>query len=257
MHQSPAALALLSGIACLGTPRQAARAEDAALGLIERGIPRPGWAEHVGAVVAGDCHVNSDSFGDRDEAVCLFSYAGTEPHALVLVVDYNAHGMLSDGWVTSQVDTLLARCTGPAPRRTGAPGAARSARSPRPRPGCCWKPRSGPLTPSRIRRSASPSPPTTPSSGRGSVPCRRPTRWRRRSPSAARPTGWPSTSPGPRGPARRRGGGPGAATAGPCSSPSSSPPTRRKTCPTARRPAGAPTTSSATAASRISAARCG
>jgi hypothetical protein len=108
-HQSPAALALLSGIACLGTPRQAARAEDAALGLIERGIPRPGWAEHVGAVVAGDCHVNSDAFGDRDEAVCLFSYAGTEPHALVLVVDYNARGMLSDGWVTSQVDTLLAR----------------------------------------------------------------------------------------------------------------------------------------------------
>jgi hypothetical protein len=109
-HQSPAALALLSGIACLGTPRQAARAEDAALALIERGIPRPGWAEHVGAVVAGDCHVNSDPFGDRDEAVCLFSYAGTEPHALVLVVDYNVRGMLTDGWVTSQVDTLLERC---------------------------------------------------------------------------------------------------------------------------------------------------
>ena len=78
---SPAALALLSGIACLGTSRQAARAEDAALRLIERGIPRPGWAEHVGAVVAADCHVNSDPFGDRDEAVCEFSYAGAEPHA--------------------------------------------------------------------------------------------------------------------------------------------------------------------------------
>jgi hypothetical protein len=110
-HDSPAALALLSGIACLGTPRQAAAAEGAALGLIERGIKRPGWAEHVGAVVASDCYVNSDAFGDRDEAVCLFSYGGTtEPHALVLLVDYNAHGMLSDGWVTSQVDTLLERC---------------------------------------------------------------------------------------------------------------------------------------------------
>src|SRR5262249_50612952 len=31
-------------------------------------------------------------------------------HALVLVVDYNCAGMLSDGWVTSQVDTLLERC---------------------------------------------------------------------------------------------------------------------------------------------------
>jgi len=109
-HESPAALALLSGIACLGTPRQAAAAECAALVLIERGIKRPGWAEHVGAVAAGDCYVNSDAFGDRDEAVCLFSYAGTEPHALVLVVDYNSAGMLSDGWVTSRVDTLLERC---------------------------------------------------------------------------------------------------------------------------------------------------
>ena len=109
-HESPAALALLSGIACLGTPRQAAAAECAALVLIERGIKRPGWAEHVGAVAAGDCYVNSDAFGDRDEAVCLFSYGGTEPHALVLVVDYNSAGMLSDGWVTSQADTLLERC---------------------------------------------------------------------------------------------------------------------------------------------------
>jgi hypothetical protein len=109
-HESPAALALLSGIACLGTTRQAARAEDAALALIERGIPRPAWAEHVGAVAAGDCYLNSDGFGDRDEAVCLFSYGGAEPHALILVVDYNARGMLTDGWVTSQVDTLLERC---------------------------------------------------------------------------------------------------------------------------------------------------
>ena len=109
-HESPAALALLSGIACLGTPHQAAAAEGAALGLIERGIKRPGWAEHVGAVVAADCYVNSDAFGDRDEAVCLFSYGGTEPHALVLLVDYNVRGMLSDGWVTSKVETLLERC---------------------------------------------------------------------------------------------------------------------------------------------------
>ena len=121
-HQSPAALALLSGIACLGTSRQAARAEDAALKLIEHGIPRPGWAEHVGAVVAGDCHVNSDAFGDRDEAVCLFSYAGTEPHALVLAVDYNARGMLSDGWVTSQVDKLLERGRANGAEADGSPG---------------------------------------------------------------------------------------------------------------------------------------
>jgi hypothetical protein len=107
---SPAALALLSGIACLGTTRQAARAERAALALMDRGVARPGWAEHVGAVAAAECYVNSDSYGDRDEVICVFSYAGQEQHALVAVVDYNAAGMVRDGWVTSQVPKLLKVC---------------------------------------------------------------------------------------------------------------------------------------------------
>jgi len=107
---SPAALALLSGIACLGTPRQAAQAEQAALALMDRGVARPGWAEHVGAVEAAECYVNSDAFGDRDEIVCVFSYAGREQHALVVVVDYNAGGLTRDGWVTSQVTKLLDYC---------------------------------------------------------------------------------------------------------------------------------------------------
>jgi hypothetical protein len=107
---SPAALALLSGIACLGTAHQALKAERAALDLIERGVPRPGWAEHAGAVVAAECYVNTDVYGDRDEVICVFSYAGQDEHALVVVVDYNAGGMIKDGWVTSQVAKLLAYC---------------------------------------------------------------------------------------------------------------------------------------------------
>jgi hypothetical protein len=107
---SPAALALLSGIACLGTPRQAAQAERAALELMDRGVARPAWAEHVGAVEAAECYVNSDVYGDRDEVVCVFSYAGQEEHALVVVVDYNAGGLARDGWVTSQVSKLLDYC---------------------------------------------------------------------------------------------------------------------------------------------------
>jgi hypothetical protein len=107
---SPAALALLSGIACLGTPHQAVKAERAALALMDRGVARPAWAEHAGAVAAGDCYQSSDAYRDRDEVICLFNYAGTEEHALVVVVDYNAGGMLRDGWVTSRVATLLERC---------------------------------------------------------------------------------------------------------------------------------------------------
>ena len=112
-RSSPAALALLSGIACLGTPRQASKAEEAALELMERGVRSPNWAQHLGAVTGSDCYVNSDAYGDTDEVVCFFSYDGTEPHALVLVVDYNAEGMIRDGWVTSQVTKLLDLCRKP------------------------------------------------------------------------------------------------------------------------------------------------
>ena len=82
-QRSPAALALLSGIACLGTSRQAAAAEQAAITLIDAGVRTPRWAEHLGAVSSAECYVNPDAWGDQDEVICVFSYAGEEPHALV------------------------------------------------------------------------------------------------------------------------------------------------------------------------------
>ena len=118
---SPAALALLSGIACLGTPRQAAAAEQAAITLIDAGVRTPRWAEYLGAVSPADCYVNPDEWGDQDEIICVFSYAGEEPHALVSVVDYNTSGMIRDGWVSSQVDKLLDHCQRRAAARGGKP----------------------------------------------------------------------------------------------------------------------------------------
>ena len=109
-QSSPAALALLSGIACLGTSRQAATAEQAAIALIEAGVRTPKWADHLGAVSSADCYVNPDAWGDQDEVICVFSYAGEEPHALISVIDYNSGGMIRDGWVSSQVDKLLDHC---------------------------------------------------------------------------------------------------------------------------------------------------
>jgi hypothetical protein len=109
-QRSPASLALLSGIACLGTPRQAAAAEQAALEMIESGVRAPAWATHLGEVAPAECYVNPDRFGDTDEIICVFSYAGEEPHALVMIVDYNSGGLLRDGWVTSRVDKLLEHC---------------------------------------------------------------------------------------------------------------------------------------------------
>jgi hypothetical protein len=134
-QRSPAALALLSGIACLGTPRQAAKAERAALELIEAGVSCPGWAEHLGRVTAAECYVNPDEAGDTDEVICVFSYAGEEPHALVSVVDYNADGMIKDGWVTSRVAKLLEHCQGasgqPVAKAKDAPRDPKNTKEPR------------------------------------------------------------------------------------------------------------------------------
>jgi hypothetical protein len=116
-RHSPAALALLSGIACLGTSRQAAAAEQAAFTLIDAGVRSPRWAEYLGAVSSAECYVNPDDWGDQDEVICVFSYAGEEPHALVSVIDYNLAGMLRDGWVSSQVDKLLEHCRQPSVTR--------------------------------------------------------------------------------------------------------------------------------------------
>lgn len=107
---TPAALALLTGVAAVGTDGQRAKAEAAAERLVESGVARPGWAEQVGRARRGSAHVTQDVYGDRDEIVCEFSYDGEEPHALVAVVDYNLGGMVRDAWVTSRVDTLLDRC---------------------------------------------------------------------------------------------------------------------------------------------------
>jgi hypothetical protein len=108
--RTPAALALLSGIAYLGTPRQAAKAEKAALPLMAAGVARPAWAERVGMVVPDDCFVSRDVYGDQDSVVCTYSYGGEEQHALVVVIDHNERGMVIDAWVSSQVDKLLGYC---------------------------------------------------------------------------------------------------------------------------------------------------
>src|SRR5437868_3094735 len=89
---TPAALALLTGMAYLGTSRQAAKAERAALELMEHGVARPGWADHVGMVAPEECFVSRDVYGDQDSIVCTYTYGGAERHALIVLVDRNRAG---------------------------------------------------------------------------------------------------------------------------------------------------------------------
>jgi hypothetical protein len=125
-QRSPAALALLSALPAWAVPA-GSQGRTAALQLIEDGVPRPGWAQHLGAVTPAECYVNPDDLGDTDEVICVFSYAGEEPHALVSVVDYNADGMIKDGWVTSRVSKLLDHCREASSQRGGKGSEARHA----------------------------------------------------------------------------------------------------------------------------------
>ncbi|WP_327093103.1 hypothetical protein OIE66_08730 [Nonomuraea sp. NBC_01738] len=120
---TPASLTLLICLAYLGTARQGAKAEGAALAMMESGVARPGWAERVGAVKPSGCYVSRDTYGDQDTVICTFAYRwgegrrsseaieaithGRDRHALVMVVDHNMSGMARDAWVSSHVDKLL------------------------------------------------------------------------------------------------------------------------------------------------------
>lgn len=104
---TPASLTLLICLAYLGTARQGAKAEGAALAMMESGVARPGWADRVGAVKPSGCYVSRDAYGDQDTVICTFAYSGQDRHALVMVVDHNMSGMARDAWVSSQVDKLL------------------------------------------------------------------------------------------------------------------------------------------------------
>ncbi|MFG2077598.1 hypothetical protein SAMN05421874_13150 [Nonomuraea maritima] len=110
---TPASLTLLICLAYLGTARQGAKAEGAALAMMESGVARPGWADRVGAVKPAGCYVSRDAYGDQDTVICTFAYRTSDSagpidrHALVMVVDHNMNGMARDAWVSSQVDKLL------------------------------------------------------------------------------------------------------------------------------------------------------
>ena len=115
---SPAGLALLTGIAVLGTTvHQRELAEKGAATLTGTGVARPVWAEPIGRARPVAAYISGTRFGDTDDIIATFRYGGDSEedggeHALIAVVDHNSGGVLRDAWVTTQADRLLEHCRG-------------------------------------------------------------------------------------------------------------------------------------------------
>ncbi|MDA0566119.1 hypothetical protein LG943_17620 [Streptomonospora sp. S1-112] len=119
---TPAGLALLTGIAVLGTSvHQRELAEKGAAALVERGTNRPVWADALGRARPVAAYTSGNRFGDTDDVICVFRYGPEEApgdpatgsgaeHALIAVIDHNSGGVLRDCWVSTKVDRLLAHC---------------------------------------------------------------------------------------------------------------------------------------------------
>ncbi|WP_184080309.1 hypothetical protein [Nocardiopsis mwathae] len=117
-----AGLALLSGIAALGTSRrQRILAKKGVLDLSGQGVGRPTWAAALGAARPVAAYVSGSRFGDTDDIICTFRHecdpdpgeeakADGSGHALIAVVDHNSGGVLRDAWVTTKVGRLLEHC---------------------------------------------------------------------------------------------------------------------------------------------------
>ncbi|TDQ48218.1 hypothetical protein [Actinorugispora endophytica] len=114
---TPAALALLTGVASLGAShRHRMKAGRGARELVERGIARPRWASSPNTARPVEAYVSRSRFGDTDELVCTYRYerdydAEDTEHALITVIDHNSGGILRDAWVSTKVDRLLRHCT--------------------------------------------------------------------------------------------------------------------------------------------------
>lgn len=103
---SPAAQALLRGLAAIGTDRQRTRAATAAAVLATRGVAEPSWADGVDPPTMTGCWAYSDVYGDQTSLLLGFERDGA-PHALVVLVDQTLGGIAKDAFVIEGPDQVL------------------------------------------------------------------------------------------------------------------------------------------------------
>lgn len=105
-RRSPGALALLRGLALLGSPRQRELAAAAADKLATRGVSEPGWAASAGRWTPTATWAYGDVFGDQVSIGLEFEQAGHAPHAVVVLVDHGVDGIAKDAFVAAEPDEV-------------------------------------------------------------------------------------------------------------------------------------------------------
>ncbi|MGH3490264.1 MAG: hypothetical protein ACRDP8_20445, partial [Actinopolymorphaceae bacterium] len=97
---TPAASALLRGLAVIAEPGLDAAARTALDNLSSGDHPAPAWVETVGQALVRECFTVDDELGDASQLILTYAYADEPAHALVVLVDHNLGGIATDTWVT-------------------------------------------------------------------------------------------------------------------------------------------------------------
>ena len=99
-RRSPKALALLRGLAVLGTAEQRERAAHAADALAANGVPDRPWVAALAADIRFQAWVYRDVYGDQT-SVLLIGDRGGEQHGIAVQVDNTLGGVAIDAFVVA------------------------------------------------------------------------------------------------------------------------------------------------------------
>ncbi|MGH4022854.1 MAG: DUF1841 family protein [Pseudonocardiaceae bacterium] len=125
---SPAAQAMLRGLAALGTDGQRSLAGAAAGRLAACGVAEPAWVGELDGVTVTGCRAYRDVYGDETGVVLNCERDG-QRHAVVVLVDHTGGGIARDAFVArgpvEAVDRFGAGAAQPATYREISPAEAR------------------------------------------------------------------------------------------------------------------------------------
>ncbi|MFN2495648.1 MAG: DUF1841 family protein [Pseudonocardiaceae bacterium] len=113
---TPVALAMLRGLAALGTDRQRAAAGAAADRLAAGGVAEPAWAGELGGLRVTGCWAYGDVYGDQTNVLLGFERGG-QRHSVVVAVEHNMGGIATDAFIAGGQEQVLASVAAGVQRR--------------------------------------------------------------------------------------------------------------------------------------------